>query len=120
MNIKKHFTYDKKIVKRAITIAWPAVLESFFVAFAGLIDSLMVSVLGASSVAAVGLTTQPKFIGLSLFMAANVSISALVARRNGEGRREDANRIFSTFFVFILAAAALLSVLFVVFADPII
>lgn len=30
--------------------------------------------------AAVGLTTQPKFLGLALFIAANVAISALVAR----------------------------------------
>ena len=41
----------------------------------------MVSTLGANAVAAVGLTTQPKFLGLALFIAANVAISALVARR---------------------------------------
>lgn len=39
----------------------------------------MVSTLGANAVAAVGLTTQPKFLGLALFIAANVAISALVA-----------------------------------------
>ena len=36
----------------AFDIAWPAVLESVFVALAGLIDSLMVSTLGAAAVAA--------------------------------------------------------------------
>ena len=101
-------------------MAWPAMLESFFTALAGLIDSLMVSALGSYAVAAVGLTTQPKFLGLSLFIASNVAISALVARRKGEGKREDANRIFSTFLVFIVAASVLFSVLLVVFADPII
>lgn len=74
-------------VLRAFDIAWPAVLESVFVALAGLIDSLMVSTLGAAAVASVGLTTQPKFIALSLFIALNVSVSALVAaaraRRTG-------------------------------------
>ena len=95
-------------------------LESFFSALAGLIDSLMVSALGSYAVAAVGLTTQPKFLGLSLFFAANVSISALVARRMGQGKREEANRIFSTFLVFILVMAAVFSVLLVTFADPII
>lgn len=101
-------------------MAWPAMLESFFTALAGLIDSLMVSALGSYAVAAVGLTTQPKFLGLSVFLAANVAISALVARRKGEGKREDANRIFSTFLIFIVAAAVLFSVLLVIFADPII
>lgn len=95
-------------------------LESFFTAFAGLVDSLMVSSLGSYAVAAVGLTTQPKFLGLALFFAANVSISALVARRKGQEKREDANRIFSTFLIFILIMSVIMSILLVTFADPII
>lgn len=101
-------------------MAWPAILESFFAAFAGLVDSLMVSSLGAHAVAAVGLTTQPKFMGLALFFAANVSISALVARRKGQDKKEDANRIFVTFLSFVVIAAVILSVTFVAAADPII
>ena len=62
--------------KTCFNMAWPSILESFFMAFAGLLDSLMVSSLGASSVAAVGLTAQPKFIALAMFIAVNVSISA--------------------------------------------
>lgn len=116
----KVFDYDRENVKKAVQMAWPAVLESFFTAFAGLVDSLMVSSLGPAAVAAVGLTTQPKFVGLALFIAANVSISALVARRKGAGKREDANGIFATFLIFILIAAVLLSVVIVAFADPII
>ena len=116
----KLFQYDKDDVKKTLDMAWPAILESFFAAFAGLVDSLMVSSLGSHAVAAVGLTTQPKFVGLSFFIAANVSISALVARRNGENRRREANQIFSTFLLFILCMAVLISALMVVFADPII
>ena len=56
----------------------------------------------------------------SLFIAANVAISALVARRNGEGKKREANQIFATFLIFIVAASIILSVLLVVFADPII
>lgn len=105
---------------KTLDMAWPAILESFFAAFAGLVDSLMVSSLGAHAVAAVGLTTQPKFMGLSLFFAANVSISALVARRKGQEKKEDANRIFVTFLSFVVIAAVILSVVFVAAADPII
>ena len=112
--------YNKDDIKKTLDMAWPAILESFFSAFAGLVDSLMVSSLGSHAVAAVGLTTQPKFLGLSLFIAANVSISALVARRKGQGKREEANRIFATFLVFVVLAAAALSVLLVVLADPVI
>ncbi len=112
--------YKKENVKAAIGMAWPAIVESFFVAFAGLVDSLMVSSLGSYAVAAVGLTTQPKFIGLSLFFALNVAISALVARRRGENKKELANRILYTALVVIVIAAVVLSITFVLLADKII
>jgi len=115
----KFMNYEKEHVKKVIQIAWPAVLESFFVAFVGLVDSFMVSSLGSDAVASVGLTTQPKFVGLAMFFAVNVSLSALVARRKGENNREGANRIFLTALCFVILAAIMISVLLVVFASPI-
>ena len=101
-------------------MAWPAVCESFFVSLAGMIDSLMVSSIGSYAVAAVGLTTQPKFMGLALFIAMNVSISALVARRRGEQKKDEANRILLTALLFILGSVAVVSALCVLFANQII
>lgn len=112
--------YHKDTLKIAINMAWPAIIESFFIAFAGLIDSLMVSSLGSASVAAVGLTTQPKLLGLALFFALNVSISALVARRRGEQRKDSANEIMLTAILFIIVSAIILSICFVTLAGPII
>lgn len=112
--------FDKDIIRNTLSIAWPAIIESFFAAFAGLVDALMVSSLGPDAVAAVGLTTQPKFVGLAVFFALNVSISALVARRRGEKKREEANRILITALLFIVAAAILLGALFVTLSDGII
>ena len=94
-------------------------IESFFVAFAGLIDSLMVSALGSNAVAAVGLTAQPKFMGLSVFLAINVAISALVARRFGENKRREANALLSTALVLICGLSVLLGIVFVVLAPQI-
>ena len=111
--------FDAKIVKETINMAWPAVVESFFTAFVGLVDSYMVSSLGSNAVAAVGLTTQPKFMGLSLFFAVNVALSALVARRRGEGKREDANKILVSAILFIIMAAAVISTLLVTFSGGI-
>ncbi len=116
----KFLNYNKEDIRKTLNMAWPAILESFFTAFVGLVDSFMVSGLGSYAVAAVGLTTQPKFLGLSLFFAANVSISALTARRKGENEREEANRIFTTFLIFIVLMSIVISGLLVVFADPII
>ena len=81
---KTFFKTNRGFIKETFQMAWPSVLESFFVALAGMVDSLMVSTIGAYAVAAVGLTTQPKFIGLALFIAVNVAVSAIVARRKGQ------------------------------------
>ena len=51
------------MTKKAISVAWPAMTESFFVTLAGMIDTMMVAEMGSYAVAAVGLTNQPKFIG---------------------------------------------------------
>ena len=104
------------MTKRALSVAWPAMAESFFVALAGMIDTMMVSALGPASVAAVGLTNQPKFIGLTLFFGINVAVSALVARRKGEQRQETANEILLTAVILASIACVAISILFVVFA----
>lgn len=117
---KKVLSYDRAIIKDSVGMAWPAIVESFFVAFAGLVDSFMVSSLGKDAVAAVGLTTQPKFVGMSLFIATGVSMSALVARRRGQDKKEDANSVLLTALAFIVLAAIAMSALLVGLASPII
>jgi putative MATE family efflux protein len=109
-----------KYRKRTLSIARPSVLESFFIAIAGVIDTLMVSNLGSEAVAAVGLTTQPKFIALSFFFAINVAVSALVARRKGEERKDRANQILLTAFVMSLILCAIISFLMVTFTPDIV
>lgn len=111
---------DKKGYRIAFQMAWPAVMESFFIALAGMVDSLMVSSMGAYAVAAVGLTMQPKFLGLCIFIATNVSVSALVARRKGEEDQRGANQVLLMALTFTLLMGTLISIICVAFADPII
>ena len=111
---------NKEYIKRTISMAWPSVLESFFIAVAALIDTLMVSSLGANAIAAIGLTTQPKFIAFSLFFAINVSVSALVARRKGEGDKKKANETLVTALILSLVLVAIISTLMVYFTPQII
>ena len=110
---------NKNFYKRAIQVAWPSVLESFFIALAGIIDTYMVSSIGSSAVAAVGLTTQPKFIALSIFFAINIATSTLVARRLGEEDKEGANRILVTAIIMGLVLTVVISTLMVYFSDSI-
>ncbi len=108
------------LFKDAVAMAWPAVCESFFISLAGIVDTYMVSSMGANAVAAVGLTTQPKFMGMSIFIAMNVSISALVARRRGEQKKKEANRILMTALLCCVLAAVVISGAMVGFANQII
>lgn len=105
--------------KRALQIAWPSVLESFFIALAGLIDTFMVSSIGPNAVAAIGLTTQPKFIALSFFIAISVSVSALVARRRGEEDKKMANQTMVTAMIVALLLCLIISSVFVIFTPQI-
>lgn len=111
--------YGKRTVKTALNMSVPAIIESFFVAFAGLVDSYMVSSLGANAVASVGLTAQPKFMGLAVFIAINVSLSALVARRYGQNERKNANAILLTALALIVAISVIMSAALVAFAPQI-
>ena len=107
---------QKEMYRKALAVAWPAMMESFFITLAGMIDTMMVAELGSYAVAAVGLTAQPKFIGLTLFIGINVAVSALVARRKGEQRRDDAQEIVWTAILLTIILCVIVTVVFVVFA----
>lgn len=108
-----------QLLATAFRVAWPSTLESFLVALVSVVDVIMVGRLGASAIAAVGLTNQPKFLGLALFLSLNVAISAIVARRKGEGDREGANRVLVQAMMLVALLALVVSTIFVIFAEPI-
>ena len=110
---------DSRYYKRALDIAWPAVFESFFIALAGIIDTFMIAGLGPSAVAAIGLTTQPKFLAMTIFFAITSAISALVARRQGEGDRKKANQTLVTATLISLIFVVINTIVMIAFADPI-
>ena len=98
----------KEIYTTAFRIAWPSTLEAVLVGLVGVIDTIMVSTLGAGAIAAVGLTNQPKMIVLAIIMSLNVSVTAIVARRKGALQRMDANQCLR----FSMLLSAVISLLF--------
>ncbi|ODU55814.1 MAG: hypothetical protein ABT01_05350 [Clostridium sp. SCN 57-10] len=99
-------------------IAWPAILESVLISLVSLVDTMMVSSLGHEAIASVGLTTQPRFIVLAIFMSLNVGVTAVISRRFGEGDRESANRTLRQILLIVTVLGAVLSALAVFFAEP--
>lgn len=55
-----------------------------------------------------------------MFVATNVAVSAIVARRKGQADRDGANQVLVAALAFVLLAGIVVSLACVVFADPII
>lgn len=72
-------------------IAWPAALEGLLIMMISSVDLIMVGTLGTDAVAAVGITSQPRMIILCFSRSLAVAITALTARRKGEGKKEELN-----------------------------
>ena len=98
----------REMYKQYISIAIPSVCEMVLISLISMVDTVMVSSLGTDAVAAVGLVNQPRMIMLCLFFALNVGITAVVARRKGENRQQEANAALRTAIVMILLLSAVL------------
>lgn len=101
-----------------IKLAWPAMLESMFVALAGFIDTMMVSRASDTAVAAVGVTTQPRLLFYMAFFAICAATVAIVSRRYGEKRKEDANRCAAQTLTIGVFVAIVEGVLAFIVAEP--
>lgn len=108
----------KELVKSYTNIAIPSVAEAVLISLISMVDTVMVSGLGTDSVAAVGLVSQPRMILLCLFFALNTGISAVIARRKGENRAEEANKTVRTSVVVILLLSALVLGIVLPLAEP--
>lgn len=108
----------RQVYKNALDMAWPSAIEAVLVGLVSSIDIMMVGSLGASAIAAVGITNQPKFILLAIIFSLNVGVTAIVARRRGEKDREGANRCLRQALVICLMMSAILSVIGFTYARP--
>ncbi|WP_161793673.1 MATE family efflux transporter [Clostridium aceticum] len=91
------------------SLAWPAALEGMLIYLISSIDLMMVGSLGADAIAATGIMTQPRLIFLSISRSLGVSVTALVARRKGEGSTVDLNKCLkqSLLLICILSTVSL-------------
>ncbi|MGI6148051.1 MAG: MATE family efflux transporter [Limnochordia bacterium] len=108
---------SRHLYRDVVRIAWPSLVELTLTQLTSMVDLMMVGGLGPVAIAAVGLTTQPKFLLMTMFMAMNVGATALVARNKGAGRRGRANQILRQALLLTFIASAAASVLGYIFAE---
>ena len=111
---------NEVLLRNTLGIAWPAVVESLLLAIVGFIDTMMVSTLGDTAVAAVGLTQQPKMLSLAVFFGLSPAVAALVARRRGENDRDSAIRVLRMAICLATVLCTIITFVFFRYADAII
>ena len=109
---------SKEVLHSTMAVAWPAIVESFLVALVSLVDNMMVSGIGPAAIAAVGLSTQPRFVLLALFMSLNVGITSVVARRKGEMNQASANHVLSSALKMVVVGSIIATVLGILVSEP--
>lgn len=117
---------SKELYRDIIRIAWPSFVELLLTQLASMVDLMMVGSIGGKTnpeigtqaLAAVGLTTQPKFLLMAAFIAMNTGVTALVARSKGVGDKKQANLIVRQGLLFTFCVTVILSILGAVFARP--
>lgn len=111
---------SKMLYADIVKIAWPSVVELTLTQLASMVDLMMVGGLGAWALTSVGLTVQPKFLLMTIFMAMNVGATAMAARYKGAGDQEKANLILRQALLLTLIISVISSITGYVFAEKLI
>lgn len=108
----------KKVAKDVMKIVWPSMLEGFLVALVTMFDGIQVSSIGNNANAAVTVTKQPIFLMISVIVAINIALTAIVSRRYGENNKEAVNKTMYEGIKISFVASVILSVLVCIFTEP--
>ena len=117
---------SKELYRDIIRIAWPSFVELLLTQLTSMVDLMMVGSMGGKAhpeigtqaLAAVGLTTQPKFLLMAAFVAMNTGVTALVARNKGTNDSKQANLVVRQGLLFTFCVTIILSILGFLFARP--
>lgn len=108
-----------------IKIAWPVLVELLLGSLFGMMDMMMLgriadNSIAAASVAAVGITNQPLFIGLSFVQALNVGGTAMIARYFGADQKDRIETVLRHIILLSMSMLALpLSIFGLIYTDSI-
>lgn len=108
----------RELYRETLSVAGPAIADTVLVALISMMDTVMVSGLGETAIAAVGITAQPRMIILALFMALNTGLTAVVARRRGQEDSEGANHVLGNTLTMCVVLSVLLALAGAIWARP--
>jgi putative MATE family efflux protein len=110
----------KMLYSDVVRIAWPSLIELTLTQLTSMVDLMMVGGLGPWAITAVGLSVQPRFLSMTMFIAMNVGATALVARYRGAGKPERANEVLRQALLLSLILSVLCGAAGYIYADRLI
>ena len=105
--------------RRILTLALPIIGGMASQNVLNLVDTAMVGVLGAASLAAVGMASFANFMASAFIMGLSAGVQAMAARRKGEGRSSEMARPLNGGLALAVGLAVPWSALLFVFAGDI-
>ena len=108
----------KKLLRTTLKLSIPAAIETFLVGLVTMVDTMMVGKLGKEAIASITLTTQPVYICMTFAVGLSIGTTAIIARRRGEERRDDANKSLRQTLVLGSLLALLVSTIAISVAKP--
>ena len=111
---------SKMLYSDIVRIAWPSLVELTLTQLTSMVDLMMVGGLGPWAITAVGLSVQPRFLSMTMFIAMNVGATAMVARYRGAGKPEKANEILRQALLLTLITSVLCGLAGYVYAEKLI
>jgi len=108
------------LYRDVVRIAWPSLVELTLTQLASMVDLMMVGSLGPWAITAVGLTMQPKFLMMTMFLAMNVGATALVARYKGQDSPRKANIVLNQAMLLTFILSVIASFIGFIFAESMI
>lgn len=113
---KSIITGDSSTKKVIFKLAWPVIAEQSLATITQIVDMMMVGRLGASAVAAIGLTMQPVFFSTALASALGVGTTALVSRFTGSGQNKKAASVLQQSILMSIIFSVVFAAIFYFFA----
>lgn len=110
---------SKEIYQKTLKIAWPSAMEAILISLIGAVDMMMVGGLGTNAIAAVGITTQPKFLIMAFVFALNTGVTVIVSRRKGANNQEGARKALRNALVLSVGISLISTIVGIVFSREI-
>ncbi|NLP41334.1 MAG: MATE family efflux transporter [Veillonellaceae bacterium] len=101
---------NKYMRRKILKLAWPVVLEMFWIMVVNVSVTAMVGKFGAVALAAVGLSAMVQFSSAMVFAAVGTGAASIVARESGAGNWEDVRLVAGQAVLLGLVLGSLLAI----------